>query len=154
MKNYGLKTKFYVFGKPYKYSKKERAEIIARKMPEEYKKRTNLNFEEYIASEEEIVKELLETSKKFGRKSDLNRLWKNLYKGNYEYADYIANLQRTKEGTKESFYTKYKNEKYKGKKLKDYLEEFRLGLLTKNELNNILMEFKKQNEKYISSGSS
>lgn len=134
---------------------REKARIIFREMPLEFTLRTDKDtLEERYATEEEIVNELVSTYKRFGSKSDLSRIWKNLGRGSYEYVDYITNLQRKKINSNESFYQKYKEEEYNGVKIKNYLERFRLGLITKDTLNDILSKFKLDNEKYKKSSSS
>lgn len=151
--------KFYKFGRKTRFSAQQKAEILVNYIPESYKKRTTFDEEqneiEYILSNEDLIKELLENYNKYKSKSKLSKLFKGVYSenGNYEYVDYISKLQYQKINSKGSFYNTYKNELYNGKKIKTWLEEFRLGLISKDDMNYILSEFKAKNEKYKTNGS-
>lgn len=144
MKGFGT---FYTIKNKYRERKtlREKAYLIVKNMPIEFKKKTDIDFNDILIGDEKIIEDLMKD------KSRINYLYKSI-DYDYEYANYYANLNISRKSEK-SFYEKYKNETYKGKSIKEYLKEFRYKIISKDELNNILTEFKKSNEKYSQIGS-
>lgn len=124
-----------------------KAFLVVKSMPEESKIRTDVDFNEYKVSDEQLIEELVSNKKR------LSSLYRYLGKYDYEYNNYFASLNM-KSKSDESFYERYKDEKYKGKTIKEYLNDFKNKKISQDEMNHILSEFKKSNEKYRKSGSS
>lgn len=66
----------------------------------------------------------------------------------YKYRRRLNFKKQDEDGALETFLQRYGTEEYEGKTINQYLNEFKHGKISQQELNNILTLFKKDNKKY------
>lgn len=140
-----------------RYSKQEKIDILINAMTDDDRLRTKLitnkkgetEIVNYIASIDDLEKEFMKNPKV------LKKQFKILTQENssYEYANFKTQLTIKNKST-QSFMQRYGNETYNGKTIKDYLNDLKLGLISKDDLTFTLSEFKNTNVKYKEKGSS
>lgn len=149
-------SKFYTYkGHSTNKSVRKKLSEFIKYLPSKFKKITDVDtFEDKILSDEKMLNDLIRNYKEYGKKSYAYMLSKySDINATPEYKIFLAKLSLKTKSSK-SFIEKYGWQLYKGHYLLDYLDDFKNGIISQDELNNILAEFKKTNEKYKKSGSS
>lgn len=140
---------------------REKARKIAKAIPMDKRKYTTLNknLEEVEKThtlnyyENRYTKEYLENPSE----SLINDVYSHSSKMKFddivEFESYMQPFYMQKSANL-SFYEKYKDEEYNGKTIRQYFNQLKNKKISQDELNSVLENFKKRNEKYLKSGSS
>lgn len=142
---------------------RQKAIEMVSEMPKEKKLYTNSNFETKYYSDDFLVNDYVNRYLFAREKNQLSYLEgymkskSKTIEGKFHLAQYydIKSALSKKVTSEESFLDRYGNAKYKKKKIKEYLEEFKKGKITYTEFLEIIDKYKHQaKSKYMKTGSS